>query len=215
MPRSQGESNEQHPMNPKYLAPILPYLAVWAGLFLFKNAWLTMLGFHAAIALALILVRPALPFGVFFKPSKYEHVLANVLLCASSGLGLYLLRDVFAISDNLAAQLEALGLNDSTWFGFIAYFALANPFFEEYFWRGALGSETKGFYFGDLVYAGYHVLVVWNKTHPLSMLLMLLVLTFIGWHWRQHYRRDGSLLAPLLGHMFADFSILIAVFKMT
>jgi membrane protease YdiL (CAAX protease family) len=202
-------------MKTKSLAPILPYLVVWMGLFLFKSAWLTLIGFHIAIALALAILRPTLPLRVFFNPAKLKHVLPAILLGAASGPGLYLLQDVFAITDDLGIQLEAIGLNHSTWFGLIAYFTLANPFIEEYFWRGVLGSGTRRFYLGDLIYAGYHIIVVWNKTHPLSMLLMLVVLSLAGWAWRQIYRRDGSLLAPVLGHMAADLSILIAVSRMT
>lgn len=202
-------------MKTKWLAPILPYLAVWMGLFLFKNAWLALVCFHIAIAAALIPLKPSLPLNIFIKPAKSGHVVVNLALCASSGFALYLLRDVFQVADNLNAQLVELGLSGNAWFGFIAYFTVVNPILEEYFWRGILGSGTKGFYFGDLLYAGYHVMVVWNKTHPFSILFMLAVLTFIGWFWRQLYRRDGSLLAPVLGHMAADLSILIAVYKMT
>ena len=121
---------------------------------------------------------------------------------------------MFGIAPDLQEQLAAIGLNASTWFWFIAYFTLANPFFEEYFWRGVLGSDAEPFHIGDLVYAGYHIMVVWNKTHPFSMVFMVLVLTLAGWFLRQLYRRDKSLLAPVLGHMVADFSILLAVYFM-
>lgn len=211
----QGESNEKHPMKSKWLASVPPYLAVWAGLFLFKSAWLTLIGFHLAILLALAYLRPSLPLDVFFRPAKSRDVLTGILLGASSGLGLYFLWDAFAISASLGEQLAEIGLNRSTWLGFIAYFVLVNPFIEEYFWRGVLGSETRSLYPGDLIYAGYHVLVVWNKTHPLSTIFMLIVLTLAGWSWRQLRRRDASLLAPLLSHMFADLSILLAVYRMT
>lgn len=200
-------------MKTKSLAPLLPYLVVWAGFFFLKNAWATLLGFHLAILAALFVLRPSLPLNVFFKPANGKRALFMILLCAASGPGLYLLRDAFQIADDLNARLAELGLSGNTWFGFIAYFTLINPFFEEYFWRGVLGSETKGFYFGDLVYAGYHVMVVWNKTHPFSMLFLLAVLTFVGWYWRQVYRKDDSLLAPVLGHMAADLSILIAAYQ--
>jgi hypothetical protein len=56
-------------------------------------------------------------------------------------------------------------------------------------------------------------MVVWNKTHPFSILFMLAALAFIGWLWRQMYRKDDSLLAPVLGHMAADLSILIAAYQ--
>jgi membrane protease YdiL (CAAX protease family) len=201
-------------MKSKWLAPILPYFVVWMGLFIFKNAVATLLGFHLAIVLSLAVLRPTLPFNIFIKPAKMKHVILSLLLCATSGFGLYLFRDVFGISHALHEQLALLGLNDSTWFGFIAYFSIANPFFEEYFWRGILGSDTKKFYVGDLIYAGYHVMVVWGKTAPWSIIVVVLVLTLVGWFWRQLYRRDGSLLAPVLSHMVADLSILLAVVYM-
>ena len=200
----------------KSLAPILPYLAVWVGLFFFKNAWVTLLGFHLAILLALVYLRPTLPLHVFFKTAKTKHVLSSILICSLSGLGLYFLWDVFGITDDLHEQLALIGLDKTTWFGFIAYFSLVNPFLEEYFWRGTLGNDSRQVTVTDLIYAGYHVLVTWNKTHLLSMLFMVFVLTFAGWFWRQVYRRDESLLAPLLGHMAADLFILMAVyFKVT
>lgn len=202
-------------MNPKRLAPILPYLTVWVGFFFLKNAWMTLLGFHIAILLTLFILRPPLPLNIFFKPANGKLTLLTLLFCAASGFGLYLLRDFFQVASDLGAQLAEIGLSGSTWFGFIVYFALVNPFFEEYFWRGVLGSETKGFYPGDFIYAAYHIMVVWNKVHPFSILFMLAVLTFIGWYWRQIYRKDRSLLTPVLGHMAADLSILLAVYKMT
>lgn len=198
-------------MKVKWLAPILPYLAVWAGLFVFKNAWITLLGFHFAILLALFFLRPSFTVEPFFKPAKRRHIVSSLFFSAASGFGLYLLWNVFGIASDLGTQLAEIGLNEMTWFGFIAYFALVNPFLEEYFWRSVLGSEIKGFYIGDLIYAGYHVLVVWNKTQLFSMVFMLFVLTLAGWFWRQLYRRDGSLLAPVLGHMAADLTILLAV----
>lgn len=201
-------------MKSKWLAPILPYLAVWVGLFIFKNACVALLGFHLAILLVLVYLRPTLPLNVFFKTAKLKHVLFSILICSFSGLGLYFLWDVFGIANDLHEQLVSIGLNKTTWFWFIAYISLVNPFFEEYFWRGTLGSDSRRVFIGDLVYAGYHILIAWDKTHPLSMLFMVFVLTFAGWFWRQLYRRDGSLLAPVVGHMAADLSILLTVFLM-
>ena len=194
-------------MKSKWLAPILPYLAVWAGFFIFSNAWATLIGFHLAILLALIWLRPTLPIEALIKTSNPKYVLLSVLVGLSSGIGLYLLWDLFSTADNLREQLLQLDLNSSTWAGFIAYFSLVNPFVEEYFWRGALGDSARGLYIGDLVYAGYHVMVVWDKVPAYSILIMLAALVFAGWFWRQIYRRDGGLLAPVLGHMVADLSI--------
>ncbi len=199
-------------MNRKWFAPVLPYFAVWVGLFIFHNAWLALVGFHLAIVIALFWLRPVLPVNVLIKPASWNLVLLNILVCSLGGVGLYFLWDILGVAHNLSDMLQRLGLNDSTWLGLIVYFSLANPFFEEYFWRGALGSDATWFYVGDLIYAGYHVLVVWNKAQPQAILLMLCSLVAAGWFWRQLYRRNASLLAPMLGHMAADFSILLAVY---
>jgi hypothetical protein len=201
--------------NKKWITPILPYLAVWAGLYLFKDAWFALIGFHVAILLVLLIVRPNVPINILFKSKFPQWALINVLICGASGIGLFFLWDLFGIVPDLPAQLSSMGLNSPvSWFAFISYFSLANPFIEEYFWRGVLGSNSKIFYIGDLVYAGYHVLVLWGKVPPLLLLFALITLTSAGWFWRQTSREDDGLLAAVLGHMVADFSILMVVYLM-
>jgi hypothetical protein len=200
--------------NKKWFAPILPYLAVWAGLFLFKNAWLALIGFHVSILIALVVARPSLPVNILFKSKSAKWVLISILVCSTSGIGLYFLWDVFGIAHDLPAQLQSIGLNLSSWFAFIAYFSLVNPFVEEYFWRGALGSDSKKLYIGDVIFAGYHALVLWGRVHPLSIVFAVIILTSAGWLWRQISREDSGLLAAVLGHMVADFSILMVIYWM-
>lgn len=201
-------------MKSKWLVPILPYMAVWAGLFMFKNAWAALLGFHATILLVIVLQRPQHSFSIFFQNANKKLFFFTVWLCSLSGLSLYILRNFLGIASDLRAQLADLGLHDNIWIWFISYFSIINPLLEEYFWRAMLGSDTRSFYLGDLIYAGYHVMVVWNKTSPMSIALVILALTFIGWFWRQLYRKDGSLLTPVISHAVADLSILLAAFFM-
>jgi len=201
-------------LNKKWLAPILPYLAIWAGLFLFKNAWLTLIGFHVAILIALAVARPSLPINILFKSKSAKWILVSALVCSTSGIGLYFLWDIFGIVPNLPMRLESIGLNSASWFAFIAYFSLVNPFIEEYFWRGFLGSDSKKLRVGDAIFAGYHALVLWGRAHPLSILFAVIILTSAGWIWRQISREDGGLLAAVLGHMVADFSILMTIYWM-
>lgn len=202
-------------MNKKWFAVIPPYLAVWAGLFLFHSAWGALVGFHLVILASLLWLKPKPGLEILFRPSNWRYILGNVLLCSLSGLVLYILRDWLGSTDILREHILLLDLSGMTWFGFIAYFSLVNPFVEEYFWRGVLGSESRLPFIGDLIYAGYHILVVWDKVYPTFILLMVATLIFAGWIWRQMYRREKSLLAPILGHAMADFSILFAVFWMT
>lgn len=198
-------------MNKKWLTPILPYLAVWAGLFLFKSAWFTLVGFHVSILFALLFARPAIPINILFKSNQSKWIWSSVLFCSTSGIGLFFLWDKFGVAYDLPAQLHNLGLSSSSWTAFIAYFSLVNPFVEEYFWRGVLGNDTKNLHLMDIVFAGYHALILWGRVHPLSILFAVIILISAGWLWRQFSREDGGLLAAALGHMAADFSILITI----
>jgi len=199
-------------MNEKWFAPVLPYLAVWMGLFLFKSAWAALIGLHIAFlcVLAFYQSKPA-PIHLF-KSKKSKWIVFNLLLCGPVGLGIYYLHSFVGLALNFKMQLAQLGLNTNTLPAFIAYFSLVNPFLEEYFWRSFFGSGTKGFYIGDLLYASYHVLILINKVSILATLFSIVCLTFIGWFWRQSRREDQGQLAAVLGHMAADFSVLTAVF---
>jgi Type II CAAX prenyl endopeptidase Rce1-like len=199
----------------KWFTPVLPYLAVGLGLFWFQNAWIALLGFHLALVIPLWIARSAIPIKILFKSNHIRWLVLSVILCGSSGISLYFLWKYFGVTGDLPARLDGLGLTRSTWPGFIAYFALVNPLVEEYFWRGFLGNSTRSLYISDFLYAGFHAMVLIGKVQIAAILYSLVVLILAGWFWRQIAREDQGLLAPLLGHMAADFTILMAVYRMT
>ncbi len=196
----------------KWIAPALAYLAVGLGLFQFHSAWGALVGFHIAIIVSLLIARPKTPVTILFKSANIKWILLSILLCGGGGVALYFLWNIFGFSSDLPAQVEALGLNSSNWLTFIAYFALVNPFVEEYFWRGYFGNPTKNLYIYDFIYSGFHGLILIGKVHSYSIIFGLSVLVFAGWLWRQIAREDHGLLAAVLGHMVADFTILMAVY---
>ena len=163
----------------------------------------------------LLFLRPSVPVNILFKSKSPKWILFSVLFCSTSGIGLYFLWGIFGVAGNLPAQLQTLGLNSVTWFPFIAYFSLVNPFVEEYFWRGVLGNATKNLYVGDLIFAGYHVMILWGRVNPFVTLFAVIILVSAGWLWRQMFREDHGLLAVVLGHMAADFTILLTIYTMT
>lgn len=198
----------------KWIAPILAYLAVGLGLLVFHSAWGTLLGFHAAILGSLLIAKPDIPLKILVTSNNFKWIFLSVLLCGTSGIALYFLWDAFGFADDFSAQVASLGLDASNWPVFIAYFALVNPFVEEYFWRGWLGSKTKSLHTSDFVYAGFHALIMAGRVRTGSIIFGVGVLVFVGWFWRQGAREDGGLLVPVLGHMAADLTILITVCRM-
>ncbi len=199
----------------KWFTPLLPYLAVAIGIFWFQNAWAALLGFHCAIILALLLVRSNVPVKFVFKSRDIRWVALSILLSGSGGIVLYFFWTSFGIASNLSTHTEALGLNASGWPAFIAYLSFVNPFIEEYFWRGALGSPTKTPHVSDFFYAGFHALVLLGIVPAGSIVFGLAMLALAGWFWRQIARQDGGLLAPVLGHMAVDFTILVVIYRMS
>lgn len=196
----------------KWISPILVYFAVSIGLFQFHSAWAALIGFHLAIIISLLMAKPNIPINILLTNTGIKWILISMLLCGSSGVTLYFLWEYFGFANDLSSQVKSLGLNSSNWILFITYFALVNPFVEEYFWRGYLGALTKGLHISDFLYAGFHALILIGKVRVSSMIYALTMLILAGWLWRQIFREDKGLIAPVLGHMTADFSILITVY---
>jgi len=199
----------------KWLTPVLPYLAVGFGVLWLRNAWFALLGFHLAIVLSLLVARSPVPLKTVFQSHNLRWILLSLAFSGSGGLFLYLFWSVLGIPRDLSGHVGSLGLNPSNWIAFIAYFSLVNPFLEEYFWRGYLGSPAKGPYISDFVYAGFHALILLGNMPAGSMVFSLVALVLAGWFWRQVARQDNGLLAPVLGHMAVDFTILLIVYRMS
>lgn len=196
----------------KWIAPLLAYLAVAVGMLHFQNAWGALIAFHATIIASLLIARPNIPIRTLFTNHNFKWIPFSIVLCGSSGLTLYFLWNNFGLAADLPAQMQALGLSQANWIPFIAYFVLVNPWVEEYFWRGYLGNDTTKLYVSDFLYSGFHGLILINKVQTASILFGLIVLIGAGWLWRQIARRDGGLLAPVLGHMAADLTIALVVY---
>jgi Type II CAAX prenyl endopeptidase Rce1-like len=199
----------------KWFTPILVYAVVGIGLFFFHNAWTALLSFHLAILVSLLIAKPKIPIKTLFTSKDIKWIFISILLCGSTGVTLYFFWDRFGIANDLSEHVTGMGLNQFTWIGFIAYFALVNPLLEEYFWRGYLGSNFTNFTISDFLYAGFHGLILMNTVQTSMIIYSLALLILAGWFWRQIARIDQGLLAPVLGHMAADFTILMAVFLQT
>lgn len=199
-------------MKLKSFAPLMAYATVAFGLFWVHSAWAALLGFHAGLLLILLIDKPRIPLSVLFKGLHFPTLIGCIILCVSSGLTLFFAWSHLDISPNLSADLASIGLTSVAWPGFIAYFALVNPWIEEYFWRGYLDNPSRLPAPVDFAFAGFHLPILYGKTSWAWMAIAFLALAAVAWLWRQVSRKNNGLLIASLSHMAADFSILTAVY---
>jgi hypothetical protein len=191
----------------------LPYLAVWAGMVLLRNAWGALIGFHLALLPALFLRKQRAPR--FFSPVSSRLALAVGLTGLLGGLTLWAAWPWLGLEPRYQGDVRSLGLVSATWLPFIAYFTLVNPFLEEWYWREAFGSESRWPVLSDFLYAGFHLIILALFVGPFWMFVAFVGLSAAGWFWRQVLRQSRSLFPAVFSHMLADLSILLVLYLQT
>lgn len=193
-------------------APYAPYLAVLIGMFLFHSAWAAVLLYHLGMALVLSLDRgwgQARRLGAGMQPL---NLTATSLFGLSGGALLYFLWPLLGVPPGVGESLAGLGITQAAWPAFIAYFCLVNPWLEEVYWRGYLGDSAVRSVANDVLFAGYHVLVLSVFVWWPWLIVVLAGLVAAGWVWRQQARRTGGLLVPMVSHFLADAGVFLTVY---
>ncbi len=192
------------------LLATFPYLAVIVGLILLREAWLSILAYHALILLAWRLR----PRSIAFRPLGDRRIwIPSALSCLSAGAFLIALWPWVNRGEvGLGAWLAEHGLQGTAWALFLPYFALVHPLLEEIHWRG-LESESAGLIaWTDLAFAGYHVLVLHALLQPIWLVFVLVLLSLSSAAWRATSRMNRSLGFAVSTHVLADASVIVAAF---
>jgi hypothetical protein len=199
----------------KVLRPLLPYLTVGAGLYIFHNAWVAILAYHAGIAVIAFISQPAVPFRQLLQCGNVKLVLLSLTVGASGGGLLYLLWPLLSVPPDINTYLRSIGLAGAAWPCFMTYYVMVNPILEEYYWRGLLGSSAKRPVLNDILFAGYHLLVLSGKIGVSWLAVVFLVIGGAAWYWRQISRVTEGLLAATLSHLAADVTVILSIFFLT
>jgi hypothetical protein len=112
---------------------------------------------------------------------------------------------------DLVAALAGWGLTPSTFWPFALWLCLCNPWLEQRFWRGLLGSPSRHPQPTDAAFAGYHLLVVLPVVRWIWLPVVFLGLLTASWWWRQVIRLEGRYRGATIAHFLADASILVAL----
>lgn len=196
----------------KRLFTVTPYAAVFLGLYVFKNAFLSILLYHAGVLTSIYLYRKELDIRDIFSFNSKRLTLIISLICGMSGISILLIWDLIKLPGlNLTRTMSEIGLTGNTKVLFLIYFSTIHPFVEELFWRFLLKTKARYISMDDVLFALYHVMVL-----ALFLKLQYIVICFVAligvarfWRYLQHNLSEN--MAVILSHAVADFSIMFFV----
>lgn len=194
------------------VAPLIPYLTVGLGVFVFHNAWVAILSYHVGMLGLLFLSGSKISLRRAYSGKTVWLPVLGAVAGAASGVILYLIWPMLSIPGDISKFVAGLGINSATWPFFLVYFILVNPVIEEYFWRGFLGSSSRLFTLDDALFAGYHILVLAGQISTFWLVGCFIVLTLAAWAWRQINRMNGGILASTVSHLTADIMVILTIY---
>jgi membrane protease YdiL (CAAX protease family) len=195
--------------------PLIPYITIGAGLLLLHNAWIAIVSYHLCLIIILLLAREKISFTQILSSGSYKILITTAVLGGAGGFLLFLLWPILGVPNTINLYLQNIGLNAATWPYFIAYFILVNAWVEEFYWRGHLGSNSKKVTLNDLLFSGYHLIVLAGKIDIIWLIIVFIVLSLGAWFWRQANRWNRGISASIISHIMADVSVIITIYFMT
>lgn len=194
------------------LAGWIPYLAVTVGLHRIGSAWAAMYFYHGLVLLYLAADRSGPSWRELGRGWRRG---LGPGVCAAGFLGgaaiLWVQPSAALGGYTLTWRLTELHLPPELWIPFCLYFLAVGPALEEWFWRGRLASASRWPDRSDVMFAGYHVLVL-VKFWKLPWTGAAFVALLLGaWLLRLVRIRTGGLAIPFLAHLAADVGVLAGV----
>ena len=183
---------------------LAPYVAVGVCWCIFSNAWLAILSYHAQV---LFWSRKSL--CELRRPNPRRIALLALPTVVAGPLVYFLLP--YITHESLPAWLANYHLTGVSFIVMIPYFGLIHPFLEELHWSGL--RESTGI--SHFVFAGYHMIVLHSLLTVPWLMLCFVVLVSASFMWQQLGRHGNSLTVPVISHVLADASVIIAAWLRT
>jgi len=188
---------------------LLPYVATFVGVYLVDQAILAVALYHLGIG-----------FCCWRKRANPLHSLKGLdvkwglgfgVLCLTTAPLIYFLWP-WMVRDGvvLAELLGRWHLTGPLAIVFCLYSVTLHPALEETFWRSLLPDH----WICDLLFAGFHVLVLACLVEALWLPLVFIVLSSVAWIWRWMVKRFQGLGVPFVSHALADLGVVIAVWAL-
>ncbi len=188
---------------------LIPYFTILMGLHILKNAWIAILLYHAAILFIILRKNNKRLLQNLFGAWNWRVGFPLSIITALSGLSLYLLWPFAGIEGlDLSEVLSEYGLYGNSWIIFVIYYCVSTPILEEIFWRGYLSVPNRYPAGPDILFAGYHIIVLILFLKPLPIAAVFLSLVMIAWVWRLISLKFNGLAIPFMSHLVAGISVI-------
>ncbi len=193
------------------IAPLLLYGGVLIGMYGLGSGWAAIVGYHIAICAIITLGQGWSEARALIRGWSRTLGLLMIGMCLVSGGVVFVLWPLIRHEHvTMQSGLAAVGLESWPWLAFIVYYSLVNPWLEELFWRGWYPGQLKWPVISDLLFAGYHVFVMVLFVQLFWALVTFVVISGAAFFWRFLTRRYDGLLIPVISHLAADVSIIVA-----
>ncbi|MEM7014564.1 MAG: CPBP family glutamic-type intramembrane protease [Verrucomicrobiota bacterium] len=180
----------------------LPLIAFGVGVLVWKDAWKSLLLYHALLLVPLGIYHQRWSFQDLFRGFRISLFLIHVVAVIA---GFFALTSLAAAKDFQGPVLRSLmGAFGSIGIEFVVYFILVNPVFEEIFWRGLFAAKTKSLTIEDIAFGFFHALILYPFVSAIYIAGGVIGLTAIAWTWRQIRWKTGGIAIPWLGHVLGD-----------
>ncbi len=190
----------------------IPYLTMYIGLYLFENIWIAILSYHILVILFLVKDKHIEKLPILIKGWNFRSTVVFGILFSLNGLLIIFFSNINPnLFKDISDTLQNLGLVNESWLIFILYYSLATPIIEELFWRSYHKSNSRKISKTDLIFAGYHIIVLVLFIDLTYVFGVFCSLIFASWLWRYFYRKYNGLIVSVITHSVADLSTILSI----
>ncbi len=194
---------------------VSPYIAVALGLYLFENAFLSLLLYHVGMIIPIVLYRKNIEWKKLILFNRKWLAIIVVGICFISGIVISSFWETVKIpSLDLLEKMTQYKLIGVSKILFLIYFSTVHPILEELYWRFVITPRSKLITLYELLFAGYHMLVVRLFVQAEYVIVTFVGLIIMARFWRFLRENLSENFLVFLSHLIADFSIMYFIFRL-
>jgi len=187
----------------------VPYIVVSIGLYLFHNAWIAFIAYHACMITFIIAYGREGRLEKLFSGWNWFIAIPLAVMSALIILLSFAIRNYMVIdSEKMAQTLSGFGLGKISFCVFAILFVSLHPFLEELFWRGFHWGPCRTHWPIDVFFAGYHVLVMVFFVKWSGSIMIFAIIAVAAILWRFCAEKLNGLATVFFSHIIADIAIL-------